>query len=62
MDPIGVLQDEEIIELLMKAGLEDVLARYKENENAGDGKDGKPKNGLDYVITENGSNLSSGER
>ena len=32
MDPTGVLKDDEMIELLMKAGLQDVLARYKENE------------------------------
>ena len=49
--------------MLLKAGLEDLLNRCKEDADGekANGHD-KPSNGLDLAITENGGNLSSGER
>lgn len=48
LDPEGKASDDEIIELIKDAQLQSLL-------------DGNPK-GLEQEITENGSNLSSGER
>ncbi len=48
LDPEGAVPDERIIELLGKAKLEELLAK-------------DPK-GLLQEISENGSNLSSGEK
>ena len=48
LDPDGKHKDEEIINLLERASIEELLAR-----------DG---NGLDFKITEGGSNLSAGEK
>ena len=48
LDPEGVIPDERIIELLNEAKLDNLLAK-------------DPK-GLLQEITENGSNLSSGEK
>mmetsp|Transcript_17853 Transcript_17853/g.30299 ORF Transcript_17853/g.30299 Transcript_17853/m.30299 type:complete len:632 (+) Transcript_17853:2840-4735(+) len=48
LDPLGLATDEEIHSLLMKAQLENILY-------------GNP-DGLDQQISENGANLSSGER
>lgn len=48
LDPDEEIEESVIIELLKKAKLEDLLA--------------KDPLGLNQLITENGSNLSSGER
>jgi len=48
--------------LLLKAGLGDVLSRCKEDAEGPKSSDGKAKNGLDLEISENGGNLSSGEK
>lgn len=56
MDPHGKLTDSEILNLMERAGLQNVLTR-----ESADSKN-KDKNGLDLEITENGANLSSGEK
>ncbi len=48
LDPEGAIPDERIIDLLTEAKLDDLLAK-------------DPK-GLNQNITENGQNLSSGEK
>ncbi len=48
LDPEGTVSDQRIIELLSEAKLDDLLAK-------------DPK-GLEQEISENGSNLSSGEK
>lgn len=55
IDPLGKLPDDEILNLMERAGLSDVLTRQSIDENLG-------KNSLDLEITENGGNLSSGEK
>ena len=50
LDPEQKISDEKIMEVLKAAQLDDLLA-----------KDAKQRN-LDLPITENGSNLSSGEK
>lgn len=50
LDPEQNISDEKIMEVLKAAQLDDLLA-----------KDAKQRN-LDLPITENGSNLSSGEK
>lgn len=46
---------------MIKAGLQNLLNRYKGSSEAPK-KGEKPKNELDFEITENGGNLSSGEK
>ena len=55
MDPQGNLPDDEILNLMERAGLQNVLTRESSDEKTS-------KNGLDLEISENGANLSSGEK
>lgn len=55
MDPQGNLPDNEILNLMERAGLQNVLTRESSDEKTS-------KNGLDLEISENGANLSSGEK
>jgi ABC-type multidrug transport system fused ATPase/permease subunit len=61
IDPQKTVSDEEIKALLVKAGLENLLSRYKPPAD-GLKKGENAKNELDFEITENGGNLSSGEK
>jgi len=73
VDPSRKYTDAQIIELLKKAGLSDVLQRAKTSkseaadsaqsskETAGN-EDQENENGLDFEIAENGGNLSTGEK
>ena len=54
IDPTGNISETVIIDLLKEAGLENLLERHASQD--------KSKTGLDLEITENGSNLSSGEK
>jgi len=54
IDPTGKISETLIIHLLKEAGLENLLERHASQD--------KTKTGLDLEITENGSNLSSGEK
>ena len=54
IDPTGKISETFIIDLLKEAGLENLLERHASQD--------KTKTGLDLEITENGSNLSSGEK
>ena len=47
IDPKGQLKDDEVTELLLKAGLDDVLNRCKENAEGSKSGDGNARNGLD---------------
>ena len=49
LDPEGIVEDERIIQLLKEAQLEDLMLN-------------KDPKGLQQDISENGSNLSSGEK
>jgi ABC-type multidrug transport system fused ATPase/permease subunit len=60
IDPQESVSDDEIKELLIRAGLQNLLNRFKGAETPK--KNEKPKNELDFEITENGGNLSSGEK
>jgi ABC-type multidrug transport system fused ATPase/permease subunit len=62
IDPQESVTDDEIKELLMRAGLQNLLNRYKGGSSENLKKDEKPKNELDFEISENGANLSSGEK
>lgn len=70
VDPTSQKSDDEIIELLRQAGIDDILSRKSDkNEDLlikslrknWSIKDEKPT-GLDFHIEENGKNLSSGEK
>jgi ABC-type multidrug transport system fused ATPase/permease subunit len=61
VDPRNTISDDEIKALLIKAGLENLLSRYKPPAD-GTKKGETAKNELDFEITENGGNLSSGEK
>lgn len=60
IDPQESVTDDEIKTLLMKAGLQSLLSRYKAPAEVKPSE--KPKNELDFEISENGANLSSGEK
>lgn len=53
LDPNGKATNEDILNLLYKAGLQNLLSREKSSEKTSQ---------LDMEIAENGSNLSSGEK
>lgn len=52
IDPTETLKDEELLDIVNKAGLDELLKKSKNND--------KPV--LDFEISENGDNLSSGEK
>ena len=54
IDPAGKIDETQIIDLLKEAGLQSLLDRHQSENKGG--------TGLDLEITENGGNLSSGEK
>ena len=67
LDPKGLYSDSDILALVKRAGLEKLLTRDKVSESQRQDKETKEKDEnskgeLDVEITENGANLSSGEK
>jgi ABC-type multidrug transport system fused ATPase/permease subunit len=69
LDPGGTCTDFEILDLLNQAGLDSLLQRKTENKGEADKRKSSQhilptnkSNGLDFLIEENGNNLSSGEK